>query len=461
MALPRSWSIHYDAAGAGIPLRMLPDSLLIAVAVGLVFLNAFFTAAELSMARVRNTRMEELTQEGDWRAEAVRGHQDRLQYFLSATQLGITLASLGLGWIGEPAFAHLLAPVLTTFGVNSDMLVHNASAAVAFLLITFMHIVVGELVPKAYAIRATEQVALWTALPMRVFQVMVKPVLWLLDQTASRVLKWLHVDLQHTAEAHSEGELRMLLAESHRVGTLSGDKRELLENIIDYTERTARHAMIPRGEIVFLSLSRSMAENLEIIGQTTHTRFPLGTIDVDHVAGMIHVKDLFLRRDQLRTSEDLVEIKRDILFVPESRPLDALLREFQLSRTHMAIVVDEYGGTAGMITLEDVIEEIVGEIQDEFDRETPKVQETPEGIVFDGLSQLDDVWEKLGIDVEKSTEVSTLGGFVTEKLGRIPRTGDRTTVDGFDVRVLEMKGRRVSKVLVARQKVVTKPEAST
>jgi CBS domain containing-hemolysin-like protein len=441
---------------------MLPDSLLIAVALGLVLLNAFFTAAELSMARVRNTRMEELTQEGDWRAETVRDHQDRLQYFLSATQLGITLASLGLGWVGEPAFAHVLIPALAAAGITSEVVVHNISAAAAFLFLTFLHILVGELVPKAYAIRATEQVALWTAVPMRVFQVLVKPALWFLDKTASRVLRWLHVDLEHTADAHSEEELRMLLAESHRVGTLSGDKRELLENIIDYTERTARHAMIPRGDVVFLSLANSIEENLKIVGQTTHTRFPLGTIDVDHVAGMIHVKDLFIHRDRLRTSEDLVEIKRDILFVPESRPLDALLREFQQSRTHMAIVIDEYGGTAGMITLEDVIEEIVGEIQDEFDRETPKIQETPEGLVFDGLSLLDDVWEKIGVEIEGSTEVSTLGGFVTERLGRIPRPGDRAAVDGVDFRVIEMKGRRVSKVLVVRRvQPAAVPEASS
>jgi CBS domain containing-hemolysin-like protein len=440
---------------------MLPDALLIAVAVGLVVLNGFFTAAELSMARVRNTRIEELVQAGDWRARAVKAHQERLQYFLSATQLGITLASLGLGWVGEPAFAQLLMPLFSALGIASERIIHNVSAAVAFLFITFLHIIVGELVPKAYSIRATETVALWTALPMRAFQVAAKPVLWLLDRSAELVLRWLRVDPRHTAEAHSEEEIRMLLAESHRVGTLSGDKRELLENIIDYTERTARHAMIPRGDVVYLSLARSLEENYAVISQTTHTRFPLATIDIDHVAGMVHVKDLFLRRDQLKTSEDLVEIKREILFVPESRPLDALLREFQHSRTHMAIVVDEYGGTAGMITLEDVIEEIVGEIQDEFDREPPKIQETSEGLVIDGLSLLEDVWEKLGIDVQGSTEVSTIGGFVTERLGRIPRVGDRATLDGYELRVLEMKGRRVSKVLVVRRHRPASPEAST
>src|SRR5688572_13491826 len=185
---------------------MLPDSLSIAVAVGLVILNGFFTAAELSMARVRNTRIEELVQAGDWRAKAVRAHQERLQYFLSATQLGITLASLGLGWVGEPAFAHVLAPVLAAVGIASERVVHNVSAATAFLFITFLHIIVGELVPKAFAIRTTEQVALWTALPMRAFQVVVKPVLWMLDRSADLVLRWLRVDIRHTSEAHSEEE---------------------------------------------------------------------------------------------------------------------------------------------------------------------------------------------------------------------------------------------------------------
>jgi CBS domain containing-hemolysin-like protein len=432
---------------------MSSDPLLIALAVGLVLLNAFFTAAELSMARVRNTRMEELVKEGDWRARAVRGHQDRLQYFLSATQLGITLASLGLGWVGEPAFAHLIAPALARVGVVSESVIHNVAAAFAFALITFLHIVIGELVPKAYAIRATERVALWTALPMRVFQLIVKPALWFLDHTASWVLRLLRIDVFHGSEAHSEEELRMLLAESHRVGTLSGEKRELLENIIDYTERTARHAMVPRGDVVYVSLARTLDENIAVIKQSTHTRFPLGTLDVDHVVGMIHVKDLFLKRDQLRSSEDLLKIKRDILFVPESQALDALLRQFQQSRTHMAMVVDEYGGTAGMITIEDVIEEIVGEIQDEFDREPPKVEETPEGLVFDGLTIIDDVWERLGVEKpgESTPESSTIGGFVTEQLGRIPRTGDRAPVNSYEFRVIEMKGRRVSKVLAARR----------
>jgi CBS domain containing-hemolysin-like protein len=251
--------------------------------------------------------------------------------------------------------------------------------------------------------------------------------------------------------AHSEEELRMLLVESHRVGALSGAKRELLENVIDYSDRTARHVMIPRGDIIYLSLERPLDENLRLVVQSVHTRFPLATTDIDHVIGMVHVKDLFQRREQLRSSDDLAAIKREILFVPESRPLDALQKDFQQRRTHMAIVSDEYGGTSGLVTLEDVIEEIVGEIQDEFDREPPSVVETPQGLVFDGLTLIDDVAERLGVELPSELgDVSTLGGLVTARIGRIPRTGDKIALDGYTLSVLEMKGRRVTKVLAAR-----------
>jgi CBS domain containing-hemolysin-like protein len=250
--------------------------------------------------------------------------------------------------------------------------------------------------------------------------------------------------------AHSEEELRLLLAESHRLGTLSGTKRELLENIIDYTERTARHKMIPRADIAYVSLARSLDENMAVITQTAATRYPLASTDIDHVIGMIHVKDLFVRRDQIKSSADLAAIKREILFVPETRRLDALQRDFQQHRTHMAIVVDEYGGTSGLVTLEDVIEEIVGEIQDEFDREPPAVEETPEGLVFDGLTLVDDVEERLGVELPETADVSTLGGFVTAQVGRMPRPGDRIRVEGFQLKVLEVIGRRVTKVLAAK-----------
>jgi CBS domain containing-hemolysin-like protein len=251
--------------------------------------------------------------------------------------------------------------------------------------------------------------------------------------------------------AHSEEELRMLLAESHRVGELSGAKRQLIENVIDYTGRTARHVMIPRADIAYLSLAHPLEENLAIITQDAYTRFPLASTDIDRVIGMVHVKDLFNKRDQLRSSEDLAALKREILYVPETQSLDSLQRQFQHSRTHMAIVVDEYGGTSGLVTLEDVLEEIVGEIQDEFDRELPQVQETPQGLVFDGLMLIDDAAERLGLKLPEVADVNTIGGFVTARLGRLARPNDRVVVDGYELSVLEVRGRRVTKVLAARR----------
>jgi CBS domain containing-hemolysin-like protein len=372
--------------------------------------------------------------------------------FLSAAQLGVTLTSLGLGWVGEPAFAHLFAGAFAAFGIESPRVIQNTSIAVAFALITFLHIVLGELAPKSYAIRFTDRVALITAPPMRAFQVVFAPALWLLHRASKGTLALLGVTAETSGElAHSEEELRMLLAESHRLGALSATKRQLLENVIDYTERTARHVMVPRADIAYVSLARPLEENLAVVTQAAATRFPLCSTDIDHVVGMIHVKDLFIRREQIRSSDDLATIKREILFVPETRPLDLLQRDFQQRRTHMAIVVDEYGGTSGLVTLEDVIEEIVGEIQDEFDREPPSVVETPDGLVFDGLTLVDDVAERLGVKLPETADVSTLGGLVTAHIGRMPRPGDRVTIEGHELRVLEVRGRRVTRVLAARE----------
>jgi CBS domain containing-hemolysin-like protein len=431
---------------------MASDPLFIAVALGLVVVNALFVAAEFAMVRVRPTRVQELADEGHWQARVLATLQRRLDAFLSATQLGITLTSLGLGWIGEPAFAHLLAGVFAALGIESPRVIQNTSIAAGFAVITFLHIVIGELVPKSYAIRFTERVALWMAVPMRLFQILFAPALWLLHRAARATLALLGVTAETSGElAHSEEELRMLLAESHRLGALSGAKRKILENVIDYTERTARHVMVPRADIAYLSLARNLDENLAVVTQTAATRYPLAASDIDHVIGMVHVKDLFNRREQLRSSEDLATLKREILFVPETRALDALQRDFQQRRTHMAIVVDEYGGTSGLVTLEDVIEEIVGEIQDEFDREPPNIVETPQGLVIDGLTLVDDVAERLGITLAETSDVSTLGGFVTAHMGRMPRPGDRVTVEGYELTVNEVKGRRVTKVLAARR----------
>ncbi len=317
----------------------------------LVLLNAFFVAAEFAMVKVRATRVEELVREGARGSAAVQGAIKNLDAYLSATQLGITLASLGLGWIGEPAFATVVSPLLGAIGIWSENVVHSVSLTIAFALITFLHIVLGELVPKSFAIRRPEETSLVVAPPLGVFYRVFYPALWFLSSASSSFLRLFGIAPATEAElAHSEEELRLLLAESHRTGTLSASKRKLLENVFDYTRRSAKHIMVPRAEIVYLSLQRSLAQNLDLIRQSQHTRYPLCGDDIDHIVGMIHAKDLFQPAEGLRDSADLLKLKRDMLFVPESRPLELLQRDFQQRRVHMAIVVDEYGGTSGLVT---------------------------------------------------------------------------------------------------------------
>lgn len=419
------------------------------LAIFLVFLNAFFVTAEFAIVKVRATRIEERLREGVRGAAATQNILQNLDSYLPVTQLGITLASLGLGWIGEPAFASLIAPFFSVLGVWSPAVVHSISLTLAFAAITFLHIVLGELAPKYLAIQRPEAVALAVAVPLRAFRRLLYPALWMLKSSSNALLGILGIDRASDSElVHSEEELRLLLAESHRTGALSASKRKLLENVFDYTHRSAKHIMVPRAEIVYLTLRKSLAENLEIIRNNQHTRYPLCESDIDHVVGMIHTKDLFQPAEGVRDVGDLLRLKREILIVPESRPLELLQRDFQQRRVHMALVVDEYGGTSGLVTLEDVLEEIVGEIQDEFDAEPPKMEATGDGYVVDGLVLIDEIGDRLNIAIPEH-ESNTLGGFVIARLGRIARLGDVVRLDGgYDVRVVEMKGRRVSKLLL-------------
>ena len=423
----------------------LTNYLYLIAAFGLVLLNAFFVAAEFAIVKVRVTRVEELAREGHFLAGSARKAVENLDSYLSATQLGITVASLGLGWIGEPAFASLLEPLLVALGVTSTTALHSISLAVAFTAITFLHIVLGELAPKSLAIQNTEAVVLWVALPMRAIHAIFYPILFVLNWTANWILRMIGIRPASSGE-HSEEELRMILAESVKGGTFSPTKRHLLENIFNYSQRTAEEVMIPRAEIAHLSLAKSWEENLEVMQSTEHTRYPLCTVSLDHVVGMLHVKDLFVDHANITSSEDLLGRKREILFVPETMTVDQLQRQFQQKHTHMAVVVDEYGGTAGLVTMEDVLEELVGEIQDEFDSEEPKIAKTPEGELLDGLLLVVDVNERFGLQLEETA--NTIGGFITAEIGRIARVGDRIVRDGRELRVVQMKGRRVAKVLI-------------
>lgn len=428
------------------------------VALGLVALNGFFTAAEFAIVKMRTSRLEALARRGDLFAKSARHVANHLDSYLSLTQLGITVASLGLGWVGEPAVADLLKPflmpILDQAGIVSEAAMHSIAFAIAFAFITFVTIVIGELVPKLVAIQLTEPIALSVALPLRALRVVFFPALWLLNASANALLRLVGLNVESGTLAHSEEELRIILAESARFGEVSDPKRRLLENVFSYSGKTVKDVMIPRAEIVYASLARTWPENLQIIQSSLHTRYPLCTLGLDHVVGMVHIKDLFGGETETKSSEDLLKKKREMLFVPESCLTEELQRQFQQKRMHMAVVIDEYGGTAGIVTLEDLLEELVGEIQDEFDREPPKIQNTPEGEVVDGLLRVSEVNAKLGLGLEES-DARTMGGYITEELGRIARVGDRVTVNDREFRVVEMKGRRISRVLIAAQPMET------
>jgi len=436
----------------------------------LVLLNGFFVAAEFSIVKVRSTQIEGQVQAGSRLARSAQVVVRHLDDYLSATQLGITIASLGLGWIGERSLSSLLAPVFHAVGLGS-VAVHSVSAAVAFTAISFFHIVLGELAPKTLAIRKPLETALWTAWPLRVFHFVTWPAIRILNGAASMVLRLFGLKPVRELElAHSAKELELIVASSARQGLLNEQERKLLENALEFSERYVHEIMVPRPDMVCLYTSRTVQENLEIVRTGRHTRYPLVVGDTDQVVGMIHVKDLLTassalfaagegravsdgadsasrRRDRFRNGPGaaMLTLKRSVTFVPEVTTIDRLLRVFQHGRVHLAIVVDEYGGIAGLVTLEDVLEELVGEIRDEFDvNEASGFQQTPGGeAVVAGRLLVADIAERLEFTADDAT-VDTIGGYVVQKLGRVPKIGDRVTIGSYRVSVVRMVGHRVT-----------------
>ncbi|MGH9341294.1 MAG: hemolysin family protein [Acidobacteriota bacterium] len=421
---------------------------LVLVGLFLVFLNGYFVASEFSIVKVRESRIQEMIQQGVAGASTARTLIRKMDEYLSATQLGITLASLGLGWIGEPAFAAFFEPLFEDFGDMQPVLAHSLAATAAFLLITFLHIVLGELAPKSLAIQRPEAVLLWIGTPLRWFYRISYPFIWSLNGTANFLLRM--VGMPPVAEgerAHSEEELRYLLAHSHEKGALGRDEKRMLERVFDFADRSVRQVMVPSIEIVYLDVQKNFEENLELAREHQHTRYPLCDGNFDRVLGLIHVKDLFWKYHQINAPFELTSIKRPVQFIPESKYIKNLLTEFRSTRTHLAIVVDEYGSTVGMVTLEDILEELVGEIQDEFDIDLPPlmIRKTDEGrYVAHGRALLEEIEDVVGIQIQDE-ENDTIGGHVMMQLGRTARVGDEITVaDQYRVRVIGMKGLQIT-----------------
>ncbi len=412
------------------------------LALGLLFvlLNGFFVAAEFALVKVRPTQVEPHARRGSRSGKVAQHMLQHLDAYLSGTQLGITLASLALGWIGEPAFAWILEPLITAIPGATPALVHSVSLACAFGVITVLHIVLGELAPKSLAIRKPEPTSLWVALPLFVFYRVTYPVIWVLNHAANGLLRLAGIEpLSGPELAHTEEELRLLLS-SHAGATLPEQKRQLLDNVFELSHRIARQIMVPRGDVVYLSTERSLEENLEIARKSGHTRFPLCEGDLDHILGLVHIKDIFRAAQPLRSLE---EVRRDIAMVPETLTLDRLLRRMRAERAHLAAVLDEYGGVSGIVTLENVIEEIVGQIQDEFDRERPELVALGEGAYqVAGAMLVADLEDELELELSDRDE-DTIAGVVLSELGRRPRTGDTVRVGPLELQVLEVAGNRI------------------
>jgi CBS domain containing-hemolysin-like protein len=423
-----------------------------------VLLNGFFVAAEFALVKVRPTQIELHAVEGHRRARVAQHMITHLDAYLSATQLGITLASLALGWIGEPAFARILEPLLVGVLGASPAVVHTVSLTVAFAVITVLHIVLGELAPKSLAIRKPEPTSLLVAIPLYAFYKVSYPAIWVLNHAANGILRIFGIQPVTESElAHSEEEIRRLLA-SEAQSELPEHKRELLANVFELSHRTARQIMVPRADVVYLSTTRPMNENLEVARRAGHTRFPLCEGDLDHVVGLVHIKDLFRAPEP---SSSLTDVRRAISFVPETMPADRLLRRMRAERVHMAAVLDEYGGVSGIVTLENVIEEIVGEIQDEFDFEKPEI--VPLGsnaYQVSGQMLVADLEDELDLELSERDE-DTIGGVVLSELGRRGRVGDVVRIGHLALQVLEIDGNRIRTLrLTVETPAVVAPEVA-
>nr|WP_144352711.1 hemolysin family protein [Sporomusa termitida] len=423
----------------------------------LVLLNGFFVAAEFAMVKVRSTQIDTLLQAGNMRAKYAKRLVDHLDAYLSACQLGITLASLGLGWIGEPAIARLLEPMLAGLGLSTAMM-HTVAFAIAFSIITALHIVLGELAPKSLAIQQAGSVTLWTSVPLIAFYKLMFPVIWVLNSIANWLLRLVGIQVvgEHEA-AHTEEEIRILMEESHKQGYINKAELTYVDNIFDFAERHVYEVMIPRTDMVCLYAEDPFAVNLEKALTEQLTRYPVCDPDKDNIIGFVHLKDLFsaLAKDE---TPALREIVRDIMAVPASMAISDLLKLMQKSKSQISIVIDEYGGTAGLVTAEDILEEIVGEIQDEFDEERPFVEIRKNNMhSVDArllLGQVNEIFS-LNLDAE---DVDTLGGWMSIQVEMPPQVGRKIGYDGYEFIVEEADNRRITRVLLRK---LENPEADT
>ncbi len=417
--------------------------------VALVGLNAFFVAAEFALVGARRTRLEELAQTGDRKATLALRAVQHLDRYISATQLGITLASLGLGWIGKPALAGLLDWLFALFPPGLAVLAtHTVAVALAFAIISVLHIVLGELVPKALALLFPEGVSRWVIWPLVGFTWVMHYPIVVLNGTANWLLRLAKVKppSEHH-RLHSSEEIRMLVEQSGEGGSLGRDNARLLEGVFEFSEKTAEEVMTPRTEMSSLEADLTVEEAADLVAASGRSRYPVYTESLDEIVGVVHAKDI-LRAMRQQPGTTIKGIARQPLFVPGTREVEDVLSDMKRLKTHLAMVLDEYGGTAGLVTMEDLLEEIVGEILDEYDPVEQAAQALDDGsATLDGATPLSDFNDQFEAELDDS-DYTTLGGFLFGQLGRLPKEGDRVTAGHHLFEITRMAGRRVDRVTV-------------
>ncbi|OAB43230.1 hemolysin family protein [Paenibacillus glacialis] len=416
----------------------------------LVLLNGVFVAAEFSLVKIRQTRITQLVSEGNKLAGFALKVNNKLDSYLSATQFGITLTSLALGWLGEPAISKLLVePIMFKLGVTDPTLITTVGVVVGFSLITFLHIVLGELAPKSIAIQRTEATALALSAPLIFFYKVFFPFIWVLNASANTLLRIIGIQPATESEgAHSEEEIRLLMNQSARSGVIDKEEMKLMDNIFEFSDLLAREVMLPRTDMVCLYVNLPLEDNIKIISETKHSRYPVALEDKDQILGFIHITDLLLADKEQQ--EDLTSMLRPILNVPESMEISHVLRLMQKKHAQLTLVVDEYGGTAGMLTAEEILEEIVGDLYDEFeDDERENVEIDGDIISVKGRMLIEDVNDLTGVVIEDD-EVDSIGGWLFKELEGSPAKGKSVQIGNFIFQVEESTRLRITRVMILR-----------
>ena len=421
----------------------------------LLFVNGFFVAAEFSLVKVRKTRLEQLCNEGNSNAKKAMKLVDDVNKMLAAAQLGVTIASIALGWVAESTIVQLIEPVIRLFaGSLAHVSSHVVAVPISFVLVTYFHVLLGEQLPKCISLRHPETIALLVSTPMDMFITIFKPFVWLLEVSGNKILSACHANSEDASLVHSTEELDMLVDASYNEGVLNETEAEMLHNMFKFSDLMAKQVMIPRTDMVCIPGDITYEELNKVALENQYTRYPVYEENIDKILGFIHVKDLY-SLTMKHEAFSVQKLIRPLMLVPETMTLDNLIIEFRKLHCQIAVVIDEFGGTSGLITLEDVLEEIIGEVQDEFDEEAEAdIKEIGEDTyIANAMMRIDELVKFLKESLFEEDDVDTIAGLVVKLLGRIAQVGDTVSFNGLTFTVKEVDGARITKLQIYKEPV--------